>query len=111
MEVRAEFLRQGIPGRALSPRPGHLDQMVWEFELASATASLASHRDAAGHQLACVRPETVVLPPPSAPQKDVGSAQGLVPADEIVRPGELVAEVLVHPQDEILRRLAEPSVL
>src|SRR2546427_262120 len=42
-------------------------------------------------------------------QEDVGSAKGLVPADEVVRPGELMAEVLVHPQDEILRRFVESS--
>src|SRR2546430_14137657 len=109
MEVGGELLRQGTPSGLLPPRTSQLHQVIRELKLAAATASLAGDRDAAGHEFARVRPETVVLTSPSASQEDVGSAQGLVPADEVVRPGEVVAEVLVHPQDEILRRFVESS--
>src|SRR5256885_1028176 len=73
MEVCGELLRQGSPSRALPPRTGHLDEIIWELELASPAASFPSDRDPAGHQLARVRPQAIVLPSAGAPQENVGS--------------------------------------
>src|SRR5436309_5813090 len=94
MEVCGELLRQGSPGPALPSRTGHLDEIIRELELASTAASFPGDRDAAGHQLARVRPQAVVLPTSGAPQEDIGSAQCLIPAHEVVRSAAFVAEAL-----------------
>src|SRR5437773_6713413 len=107
MEVCGELLRQGCPSRALPPRTGHLDEIIRELELASPAASFPSDRDAAGHQLARVRPQAVVLPPAGASQEYIGSAQSLIAAHEVVRSGVFMTEVLVDPQKEILRGFVE----
>src|SRR6266566_5265674 len=107
MEVCGELLCQGSPSRALPSGAGHLDEVIRELELASPTASFPGDRDPAGHQLARVRPQAVVLPPAGASQEDIGSAQGLIAANEVVRPGVFMTEVLVDPQKEILRGLVE----
>src|SRR5437870_12419605 len=107
MEACGERLRPGSPSRALPSAAGHLDDVLRELELASPAASFPGDRDPAGHQLARVRPQAVVLPPAGASQEDIGSAQGLIAADEVVRPGVFMTEVLVDPQEEILRGLIE----
>src|SRR5436853_3312880 len=107
MEVCGELLRQGSPGRPLTSGAGHLDEIIRELELASPTASFPGDRDAAGHQLARVRPQAVVLPPAGASQEDVGSAQSLIAAHEVVRSGVFMTEVLVDPQEEIFRGFVE----
>src|SRR5438132_1385715 len=107
MEVCGELLRQGSSSRALPSRTSHLDKIIRELELASPAASFPGDRDAAGHQLARVRPQAVVLPPAGASQEDIGSAQSLIAAHEVVRSGVFMTEVLVDPQKEILRGLVE----
>src|SRR2546423_3028067 len=100
MEVCGELLRQGSPSRALPPRTGHLDEIIRELELASPAASFPGDRDPAGHQLARVRPQAVVLPSAGAPQENVGSAQAPKPPDGVVGPGVLMTEVCGDPQGE-----------
>src|SRR5438445_13573963 len=78
-----------------------------ELELATPAASSPGDRDAARHHLARVRPQAVVLPPAGASQEDIGSAQSLIAAHEVVRSGVFMAEVLVDPPKEILRGLVE----
>src|SRR5437773_10712844 len=108
MEVCGELLRQGCPSRALPPRTGHLDEIIRELELASPTASFPGDRDAAGYQLARVRPQAVVLPPAGASQEDVGSAQSLIAAHEVVRSGVFMTAVLVDPPEELFRGFVAP---
>src|SRR5256714_3028271 len=106
MEVCGELLRQGSPSRALPPRTGHLDEIIRELELASPAASFPGDRDPAGHQLARVRPQAVVLPSAGAPQENVGSAPRLIPPGDAARPGGFMTEGLVQPQYGTLRRPA-----
>src|SRR5207247_7747849 len=74
---------------------------------ASPGAALAGDADAARHHLARVRPEAISLSPSGSPEVDVRAAQRFVSSDEVVRPRELMTEVLVDPQDQVFRRFVE----
>src|SRR2546423_11231875 len=106
MEVCGELLRQGSPGRPLTSGAGHLDEIIRELELASPAASFPSDRDPAGHQLARVRPQAIVLPSAGSPQENVRSAPRLIPPGDAARPGGFMTEGLVQPQYGTLRRPA-----
>src|SRR6266702_2432554 len=109
MQVAGELARDRIAGAALRPGSRHLNQVVRKLELSAARPASPGHRHAARHELARVRPQPVALPSTDPAQEDVGSAQDIVTPGEVVRSAELVRQVLIDPQDEILRRLVEVS--
>src|SRR6266581_3589126 len=109
MQVAGELARDRVAGAALRPGSRHLNQVVRELELSAARPAFPGHRYAARHELARVRPQPVALSSTDPTQEDVGSAQDIVTPGEVVRSAELVRQVLIDPQDEILRRLVEVS--
>src|SRR5207249_2990615 len=107
VQGQGQLLRERIARAPLGTGPRHLDQVVRELKLAPAGAPLAGHGDAARHHLARVRPEAVPLPASRPPEVDVRSAQGLVPAHQVVGSREFMAEILVDPEDQVLRGFVE----
>src|SRR5439155_985284 len=60
------------------------------------------------HRMATPRfGEAVPLPASRPPEVDVRSAQGLVPAHQVVGSREFMAEILVDPEDQVLRGFVE----
>ena len=93
--------RSGFAGLA-HPSP----QAGWTEGHITMPALLLCRLHSAGHEIAGIAPQAVVLPPPYPAQKYVASSQGLEAPEEILA-GVCQGQVLIHPVDQILRALVQ----